>query len=112
MKKALTSLEQMTETGFVGLHARLDLPATCLLERYVGEIVDEANMGERTDMHVFLYDYGPSKLYVDATRAGSLTRFIRKTEGLNPNMPEANCCIVPINLDGEWQLFVELKVSD
>lgn len=136
--------------GFLGLHARLDLPSTCLLERYVGEIVDEKDLGERNDLHMFLYDYGVSKLYVDANRSGSLTRFIRKVDsreevgdvsgnkkgeaknilsfffisprsfpspfsdksndnGVDDTLPKANCCIIPINLDGEWQLFVELK---
>lgn len=104
-------MEECTEVrinakGQLGLHARLDLPATCLLERFVGEVVDERDMGPRTDCQVFLYDYGPSKLYVDTTRCGSLTRFLRKVE---PEDPECNCLIIPINLDGQWQLFVELQ---
>ncbi len=128
-----STLDECTEArigpdGCLGLFARLDLPATCLLERYVGEIVDEADMGERNDLHVFLYDYGASKMYVDANKAGSLTRFMRKVESniaaaaaasatgdgaastTAPKTPlKPNCCIIPINLDGEWQLFVELK---
>lgn len=108
-----STLEECTQVkindrGQVGLHARLDLPATCLLERFVGEVIDEREFEKepRTDMHVFLYDYGPHKLYVDTSRAGSLTRFIRKTDA---DDPEVNCVIVPINLDGIWQLFVELQ---
>ena len=94
--------------GQVGLHARLDLPATCLLERYVGEVIDGREFATvaRNDLHVFLYDYGAGRLYVDSNAVGSLTRFIRKVE---PEDPEVNCVIIPINLDGVWQLFVELQ---
>lgn len=110
-----STLEECTEValndkGQLGLRARLDLPATCLLERFVGEVIDgacfENGQVQRTDMHVFLYDYGLGKLYVDTTRQGSLTRFIRKVE---PDDAEVNALIIPINLDGQWQLFVELQ---
>ncbi len=95
-------------SGRAGLFARLDLPATCLLERYVGEVIDGAEFARqpRNDLHVFLYDYGAGKLYVDSNATGSLTRFIRKVE---PEDADINCVIIPINLDGAWQLFVELQ---
>ncbi len=94
--------------GRAGLFARLDLPATCLLERYVGEVIDGAEFARqpRNDLHVFLYDYGAGKLYIDSNTTGSLTRFIRKVE---PEDADINCVIIPINLDGAWQLFVELQ---
>ena len=108
-----STLEECTEVavndaGQLGLKARMVLPATCLLERFVGEVIDgeEFETSERNDMHVFLYDYGLGKLYVDTNQQGSLTRFLRKVEAEDES---ANCCIVPINLDGQWQLFVELK---
>lgn len=72
------------------------------------EVVDAKDFATspRNDLHVFLYDYGPSKLYVDANKAGSLTRFIRKVEA---DDPAVNCVIIPINMDGVWNLFVELQ---